>query len=164
MPGIHENMPFPTKINLVYIKPMLFFCQNYIILPCNSTHVQKLMLRVPNCVPWPKYPIKRQVISQYCMKISHFLAKFAILAAILNFRTLAVLNVIGGQIFWQIHIIRQIWPWKQPVLFQIGKESSDTPNPNKMVSPAKQPKCRYDFVAFTWWYPYTTICLKIMIL
>ena len=56
------------------------------------------------------------------MKISHFLAKYAILAAILNFRTLAVSNVIGGQIFWQIRVLRQIWPWKQPVLFQICKK------------------------------------------
>ena len=63
------------------------------------------------------------------MKISFFLAKYAILAAILNFRTLAVSNVIGGQIFWQIRVLRQIWPWKQPVLFQICKKSSDMPNP-----------------------------------
>ena len=27
------------------------------------------------CVPWPKQTIKRHVISQYCMKISHFLLK-----------------------------------------------------------------------------------------
>ena len=64
------------------------------------------------------------------MKISYFLAKYAILAAILNFRTLAVSNVIGGQIFWQIRVLRQIWPWKQPVLFQICKKSSDMPNPS----------------------------------
>ena len=54
------------------------------------------------------------------MKINHFLAKYAILAVILNFRTLAVSNVIRGQIFWQI--LHQIWPWKQPVSFQICKK------------------------------------------
>ena len=64
------------------------------------------------------------------MKISNFLAKYVILAAILNFRTLAVSNVIGGQIFWQIRVLRQIWPWKQPVLFQICEKSSDMPNPS----------------------------------
>ena len=70
------------------------------------------------------------------MKISHFLAKYAILAAILNFRTLAVSNVIGGQILWQIRVLRQIWPWKQPVLFHICKKSSDMPNPNARLSPS----------------------------
>ena len=68
------------------------------------------------------------------MKISHFPAKYAILAAILNFRTLAVSNVIGSQIFWQIRILRQIWPWKQPVLFQICIKSSDMPNPTYTLS------------------------------
>ena len=67
------------------------------------------------------------------MKISHFLAKYVILAAILNFRTLAVSDVIGGQIFWQIRVLRQIWPWKQPVLFEICEKSSDMPNPNNNI-------------------------------
>ena len=64
------------------------------------------------------------------MKIIHFLPKYAILAAILNFRTLAVSNVIGGQIFWQICVLHQIWQWKQPVLFQICEKISDMPNPS----------------------------------
>ena len=45
---MYENKPFSTKIKLFYVKVAYFFCQNYVILPCNSTHVQKLMLGVPN--------------------------------------------------------------------------------------------------------------------
>ena len=37
-------------------------------------------------------------------------------------RPWAVSNVIGGQILWQIRVLRQILPWKQPVSFQIWKE------------------------------------------
>ena len=44
---MYENKPFSTKIKLFYVK-VAFFGQNYVILPCNSTHVQTLMLRVPN--------------------------------------------------------------------------------------------------------------------
>ena len=45
---MYENKPFSTKSKLFYIKVAFFFGQNYVILPCNSTHVQKLVLRVPN--------------------------------------------------------------------------------------------------------------------
>ena len=91
------------------------------------------------------------------MKISFFLAKYAILAAILNFRTLAVSNVIGGQIFWQIRVLHHIWPWKQPVLFQICKKSSDMPNPNiKLVE---------QFTMFTYdiWHYNSDQCLSSLI-
>ena len=44
---MYENKPFSTKIKLFYVK-LDYFYKNYVILPCNSTHVQKLMLRVPN--------------------------------------------------------------------------------------------------------------------
>ena len=43
---MYENKPFSTKIKLFYVK-VAYFCQNYVILLCNSTHVQKLMLRGP---------------------------------------------------------------------------------------------------------------------
>ena len=66
------------------------------------------------------------------MKISHFLAKYAILAAILNLRTLAVSNVIGGQIIGQIHVRRQILPWKQPVSFQICKKKKKKEKKNQI--------------------------------
>ena len=41
---MYENKPFSTKIKLFYVK-VAYFYQNYVILPCNSNHVQKLMLR-----------------------------------------------------------------------------------------------------------------------
>ena len=41
---MYENEPFSTKIKLFYVKEA-YFGQNYVILPCNCTHVQKLMLR-----------------------------------------------------------------------------------------------------------------------
>ena len=44
---MYENKLFSTKIKLFYVK-RAYFCQNYVILPRNSTHVQKLMLGVPN--------------------------------------------------------------------------------------------------------------------
>ena len=43
---MYENKPFSTKI--ILRQSSLFFCQNYVILPFNSIHVQKLMLGVPN--------------------------------------------------------------------------------------------------------------------
>ena len=44
---MYKNKPFFTNIKLFYVKVAIFFV-NYVILPCNSTHVQKLMLGVPN--------------------------------------------------------------------------------------------------------------------
>ena len=45
---MYKNKPFSTQIKLFNVKVAYLFCQNYVIFPCNSTHVQKLMLGVPN--------------------------------------------------------------------------------------------------------------------
>ena len=58
---MYENKPFSTKIKLFYLK-VAYFCQNYVILPCNATHVQKLMLWVPNLRSLTQITYKKTVL------------------------------------------------------------------------------------------------------
>ena len=67
------------------------------------------------------------------MKISHFLAKICHFGGHFEFSNFSGIKSHRRSNIMTDSVLRQMWPLKQPVSFQICQKSSNMPNPTKRV-------------------------------